>query len=128
MGASSGLPHQQAINPLTTASAGVHRTAPAPAKVDQIAVFAVKQAADAKPDTDKPSAAQLRQALDDINKALASSSISVQFQIDPNYKDLIVRIVDQDSGKLIRQMPTEDVVRMSKTMDSLKGLLFSKAV
>ena len=89
---------------------------------------AVRQAADAKPGVDQPSASQLKQSLEDINTALASFSISVQFQVDPDYKGLIVRIVDQDSGKLIRQMPTEDVVRMSKAMDNLKGLLFSQAV
>jgi len=128
IGASSGLPHRQEINSLTAGGAGAQRAASANTKVDQIAASAVRQAADAKPDIDQPSASQLKQSLEDINKALASFSISVQFQVDPDYKDLIVRIVDQDSGKLIRQMPTEDVVRMSKAMDNLKGLLFSQAV
>ena len=128
IGASNGLPHRQEINSLTAGGAGVQRAAPAPAKADQVAASVVRQAADAKPEIDKPSNDQLKQSVDDINKALSSSSISVQFQVDPDYKDLIVKIVDQDSGKLIRQMPTEDVVRISKAMDNLKGLLFSKAV
>ena len=59
---------------------------------------------------------------------LTSFSISVQFKIDPDYKELIVKVVDQESGKLIRQIPTEDVVRMSKAMDNLKGLLFAQSV
>ena len=128
IGAGNGLPHRQEINSLTAGGAGVQRAAPAPAKADQVAASVVRQAADVKPSVDQPSASQLKQSLEDINKALAGFSISVQFQVDPDYKDLIVRIVDQDSGKLIRQMPTEDVVRISKAMDNLKGLLFSKAV
>ena len=128
IGANSGLQHRQEMSSLTTGGAGVQRAAPANAKADQIAASAVRQAADAKPDIDKPSNSQLKHSLEDINKVLAGFSISVQFQVDPDYKDLIVRIVDQDSGKLIRQMPTEDVVRMSKAMDNLKGLLFSQAV
>ena len=124
--AGNGLPHRQDINSLTAGGAGVQRAANA--KADQITASVVRHAADVKPDLDQPSAGQLKQSLEDINKALASFSISVQFQVDPDYKDLIVRIVDQDSGKLIRQMPTEDVVRMSKAMDNLKGLLFSQAV
>ena len=52
----------------------------------------------------------------------------MQFKIDPDYKELIVKVVDQESGKLIRQIPTEDVVRMSKAMDNLKGLLFAQSV
>ena len=128
IGASNGFTHRQDINSLTAGGAGVQRAAPAPTKADQIAAPVVRQAADAKPDLDQPSAGQLKQSLEDINKVLAGFSISVQFQVDPDYKDLIVRVVDQDSGKLIRQMPTEDVVRISKAMDNLKGLLFSKAV
>ena len=128
IGASNGLPHRQEINSLAAGGAGVQGAASANTKVDQIAASVVRQAAAANSDIDKPSASQLKQSLEDINKALAGFSISVQFQVDPDYKDLIVRIVDQDSGKLIRQMPTEDVVRISKAMDNLKGLLFSKAV
>ncbi|CDS50304.1 hypothetical protein [Polaromonas sp. CG9_12] len=70
----------------------------------------------------------MQQSLEDINKVLTGFSISVQFQIDPDYKELIVKVVDQDTGKLIRQIPTEDVVKMSKAMDNLKGLLFSQSV
>lgn len=70
---------------------------------------------------------QVQQSLNDINKVMAGFVISVQFQIDPDYKELIVKVVDQETGKLIRQMPTEDVVKMSKAMDNLKGLLFAQS-
>lgn len=79
-------------------------------------------------EADKPGARQLQQSLDDINKVLAGFSISVQFEIDPDYTELIVKVVDQETGKLIRQIPTEEVVRMSKAMDNLKGLLFAQSV
>ena len=128
IGASNGLPHRQEINSLTAGGAGAQRAASANTKIDQTAVSVVRQAGDTEAEIAKPSNDQIKQSVDDINKVLASSSISVQFQVDPDYKDLIVKIVDQDSGKLIRQMPTEDVVRISKAMDNLKGLLFSKAV
>ena len=77
---------------------------------------------------EKPSAKQVQQSLEDINKVMAGFSISVQFKIDPEYKELIVKVVDQDTGKLIRQIPTEEVVKMSKAMDNLKGLLFAQSV
>ena len=128
MVAGNGLQHRQTTNSLAAGGAGVQRAASAHAKVDQTAASVVRHAADAKPEIDKPSNSQLKHSLEDINKVLAGFSISVQFQVDPDYKDLIVKVVDQDSGKLIRQMPTEDVVRISKAMDNLKGLLFSKAV
>lgn len=76
---------------------------------------------------DKPIAKQVLQSMEDINKVMASFSISVQFKIDPDYKELIVKVVDQETGQLIRQIPTEEVVKMSKAMDNLKGLLFAKS-
>ena len=92
------------------------------------AVPAPKHVLDARGELDKPSGKQVHQSLDDINKVMAGFSISVQFQIDPDYKELIVKVVDQDTGKLIRQIPTEEVVKMSKAMDNLKGLLFAQSV
>jgi len=96
-------------------------------KTDAALAPASKAAEEAKRDTDKPTAEQVAQSLQDINKVMAGFSISVQFQLDPDYKELIVKVVDQDTGKLIRQIPTEEVVEMSKAMDSLKGLLFAQS-
>ena len=104
-------------------------TVPKPAEAAVNAVLVpgtVTAARDAVPE--KPGAEQVRQSLEDINKVMVGFSISVQFQIDPDYKELIVRVVDQDTGKLIRQIPTEEVVSMSKAMDNLKGLLFAQSV
>lgn len=101
----------------------------------QRAVFNSSAAADAAEvkkndaaDAAKPSAEQTRKSLQEINQVLAGLSVSVQFQIDPDIKDVIVKVIDKDSGKVIRQMPSEDVVRLSKAMDNLKGLLFEQTV
>ena len=109
-------------------SGKVQNTMFKPAEAVVKAVPAPKPVLDARDELDKPSGKQVQQSLDDINKVMAGFSISVQFQIDPDYKELIVKVVDQETGKLIRQIPTEDVVRMSKAMDNLKGLLFAQSV
>lgn len=90
---------------------------------------AAKAAADAREgEAARLGTEQVRQSLEEINKVLAGMSISVQFQIDPNYKDVIVKVVDQNNDKVILQIPSMEVVRIAKAMDSLKGLLFSQAV
>jgi flagellar protein FlaG len=112
-----------------SAQVAVPSASAAIAKADLPGVPAVKPVAVAKDvSVVKPSADHLQQSLDDINKVMASFSISVQFKVDPDYKELIVKVVDQDTGKLIRQIPTEEVVKMSKAMDNLKGLLFAQSV
>lgn len=133
MGASGGLqPSQQAGQLVVVNSSlqgAVFNPLTAGVKGDLPSSLVVKPAANAKDgEAAKPSARQVQQSLEEINKVLAGFSISVQFKIDPDYKELIVKVVDQESGKLIRQIPTEDVVRMSKAMDNLKGLLFAQSV
>ncbi len=90
--------------------------------------LAAKAATEAKADESvKLSAAQTQQSLQEINKVMDALSISVQFQIDPGLNEAIIKVVDQQSGKVIRQFPSEDVVRISKALDNLKGLLFAQS-
>lgn len=137
MNASRGLQpqSQKAVPPATGSSApdAALNARAASASSGLPSTPAVKAATDAKDAGDvseraaaRLSAEQTRQSLADINKVLAGLSISVQFQIDPEYKDVIVKVVDQDSGKVVRQIPTVEVVRIAKAMDNLKGLLFAQ--
>jgi flagellar protein FlaG len=88
---------------------------------------AAKVAADAKQgETVKLSAEQIQQSLQEINKVLTGLSISVQFQVDPNYKEVIIKVVDQENGKVICQFPSEEAVRIAKAMDQLTGLLITQ--
>lgn len=118
--AADGLQH----SPKTMSAA---RAASAPVGISETPVSEAVAGAKSG-EAEKPAVGQLQQSLEDINKVLAGFSISVQFQIDPDYKDLIVKVVDQDTGTLIRQIPTEEVVKMAKAMDNLKGLLFAQSV
>ena len=96
-------------------------------------MLAANAAADAKAadvtasEAGKASTEQTKQSLQEINKVMDALSISVQFQVDPDYKEAIIKVVDQQSGKVIRQFPSEDVVRISKALDNLKGLLFAQS-
>ncbi|MDI1245178.1 MAG: flagellar protein FlaG [Rhodoferax sp.] len=79
-------------------------------------------------ETTRLSAEQTALSLQEINRVMDALSISVQFQVDPDFDAAIIRVVDQESGEVIRQFPSEDVVRMAKALDNLKGMLFAQAV
>ena len=129
----SGLQYNPKAAQAAVAVSGTQDTVPNPrasgVKAELSIASAAQAAADVKEaEVSKPSAKQVQQSLDDINKVLTGFSISVRFQVDPDFNELIVKVVDVDSGKLIRQFPSEDMVKMSKAMDNLKGLLFAKSV
>lgn len=69
---------------------------------------------------------QLQERIDEINHQLQLKAVSVQFQIEPGYKDVILKVVDQQDGKVVLQIPSEEVVRIARVMDQLKGVLLEK--
>ncbi|AMO93958.1 flaG family protein [Collimonas fungivorans] len=73
-----------------------------------------------------PERSQIQSRIDDINRQLQLRAVSVQFQIDPGYKDVILKVVDQQDGKVVLQIPSEEVVRIAKVMDQMKGVLLEK--
>lgn len=75
-----------------------------------------------------PGQVQERAALAEINQTLRMTSIGVQFEFDKEADTMIVKVVNVESGELIRQMPSEEVVRLSRALGRLQGLLVHQTV
>lgn len=71
---------------------------------------------------------QASAALAEINQSLKMASIGVRFEFDKEAHTMITKVVDVESGEMIRQMPSEEVVRISKALGQLQGLLVSQKV
>jgi flagellar protein FlaG len=71
---------------------------------------------------------QASAALDEINQALKMASIGVQFEFDKEANTMIAKVVDVETGQVIRQMPSEEMVQVSKVLGKLQGLLVSQKV
>lgn len=65
-------------------------------------------------------------AIETTNVALQGANNSLRFQLDKSVKQPIVSVVDENSGKIIRQFPSEEMVRVSRNIDSLRGVIFDK--
>jgi flagellar protein FlaG len=57
-----------------------------------------------------------------LTEALRSASVSIQFEIDHATNKVVTKIVDKANGEVIRQIPTEEVVRIADAMAQLQGL------
>ena len=84
-----------------------------------------QETSDSKP-AGVPERTQIQSKIDDINRQLQLKAVSVQFQIEPGYKDVILKVVDQQDGKVILQIPSEEVVRIAKVISQMKGILLEK--
>jgi flagellar protein FlaG len=72
----------------------------------------------------EPSLQQVQQAVQAINRVLQTSSSSLEFSVDQSTHRTIVRVVDTESGELIRQIPSDAVLAIAESIGELqKGLL-----
>lgn len=86
-----------------------------PAPVETAA--AVQQAAPT------PSPAEVAQAVRNINKAMVGQSQGIEFSIDSDSKRTIVKVVDQKTKEVLRQIPTQEALEIAKALDQMRGLL-----
>ena len=115
-------------------------TIQAPVAVDRLAVsiIAVPGSAQANPipvvaqpsdqvATDvAPQPAQLALAVDDLNKRFKDSHTDLRFSIDDDSGRTVVSVVDGESGTVLRQMPTEEALRVAKALDQALGTLIQR--
>ena len=71
-------------------------------------------------------AAEIREAVAEINKAVKKVPTSLDFSVDEASKRFIVSVTDTNTGEVIRQLPGDAVLRIAKQLESLKGVVFDQ--
>ena len=77
-------------------------------------------AASAQPATD---ARALRDAAREANEALRTSGAQLEFVVDDEAKTLIVKLVDTETQKVLRQIPSEEMLAIRRNLDRVRGLI-----
>jgi flagellar protein FlaG len=62
----------------------------------------------------------------EMNEQIQQHSTQLEFVIDGDTNDVIVKIVNKESGELVRQIPPEELVNLTKAFSELRGVLFSQ--
>lgn len=112
---SNAPPATAAALPQKSAAPSEVQAAAKPAPVETAA--AVQQAAPA------PTLAEVAQAVRNINRAMQEQSQDLEFTIDDDSKRTVVKVVDQKTKEVLRQIPTVEALEIAKALDQMKGLL-----
>ena len=112
--------------PLPVAEPATGRAAPSsganPANAGKAAPAQPAAATQAPATTD-----EVRKAARQVNEALKQTASSdLQFSVEGENKEVVVRVVDSQTKEVIRQIPSEEMVAMSKAIDNLSGLLIQQ--
>lgn len=82
-----------------------------------------------KDNIEQPSSEQLRDAADTLNQVMRESNQSLEFEfsVDTDTKKTVVRVVDTNTGELVWQIPSKEVLAIARSIDQFQnGLLFNQ--
>lgn len=72
-----------------------------------------------------PEAEEVTKAIDNLNQQLAKTGQNLTFTLDQDSDTVVVKIVERDTQKVIRQIPSEEALALSKSMENMRGLLLN---
>ena len=70
----------------------------------------------------------LQEAVKALNEQMAASKTGLGFSVDKSLKSPVVTVRNTATGEVVRQIPTETVVRLAHSIDDMKGLLLNTKV
>jgi flagellar protein FlaG len=79
---------------------------------------AVETAAAVKGPANVPSSEQLKEAVSRLNKASQDKTQGLEFSIDNDSKRTVVKVIDQTTKEVLRQIPTQEALEIAKALES----------
>ena len=71
---------------------------------------------------------RVQEAARQLNDFMKIISVGLHFSVDADTKQTVVKVVNKETGEVIRQIPSEEALRLSKAMDTLQGLIIQHTV
>jgi len=88
----------------------------------------VREAAAVQGSTAQPSREQVLQAVEEVRAAIEPVAQNLLFSIDDDTGRTVIKIIDSSNDEVIRQIPSEEMLAISKALDKLQGLLIKQEV
>ena len=80
------------------------------------------------PGTQKPSDHELKQATAALENISLAFNRRLQFVIDQESKEIIVKVIDNETDKVIKVLPPEELQRLHSRIKETIGFLFDQKV
>lgn len=103
-------------------------TAPVRTATARSASSASSQGVQATEQNDQePSRAQLDQAVSELNQSSQIKTQGLEFSVDEDSQRTVVKVIDQETKEVLRQIPTKEALALAKAFDAAKGSLISQS-
>ena len=68
----------------------------------------------------------IKNAVKTANAIAAHSASEVEFSVDSDGGGIVVRVLDSNTKEVIRQFPSEDMLKLRHALETLRGLMLDK--
>jgi flagellar protein FlaG len=75
--------------------------------------------------TPAPKLEHIKAAVQEIQEFVDNVTTNLQFSVDDRTGRIVVSVVDAETKQVVRQIPSEDVMKLARTLDRMQGLLFT---
>jgi flagellar protein FlaG len=95
----------------------------APARAVPAATPAPQAQKSADDKTAQPSSRDVHEAVKKIEQLIQPAARDLRFSVDEDTGITVVKLIDTETQTVLRQIPTPEVIEISKALDKLQGLL-----
>jgi len=67
---------------------------------------------------------QVQNIAENLNRMSRIFDRRIRFEVPLDTKDVIAKIIDRETGKVIRQIPPDEMVELAKRMDEIHDFIF----
>lgn len=78
--------------------------------------------------TEEQQLAALQERVVELNSYMQTMNRSLQFSIDEQSGQTVVKVIDADTEQLIRQIPAEELLAVKSSLEEYRGMLLEASV
>ncbi len=125
----SGISNPQAVAVNTASSR--QQTGPSQAGAVPVATLndssqSVPQASEAE--APELSMEKLQDAVEKMNELMQGGRRSLNFSVDDSTEKVVIKVMDLETDKVVRQIPSEETLKFAEHLEGMVGMLFDETV
>ena len=85
----------------------------------------VAQHAEQARDSQKLTAEEMQGVVDKLNEFMHSGQRNLNFSVDNDTDEVVIKVMNTDTQEVIRQFPSEEALKLTKHIEGMMGLIFN---
>jgi flagellar protein FlaG len=69
---------------------------------------------------------RLAEAIERLNEQMQQNQTKLGFVVDASTDTLIVKVMNKETGEVVRQIPGEAVIKIAQSIEAMKGMFFDQ--